>query len=268
MARKRGGLAGIWDRNKGAIKLLAPMALGMIPGVGVPLAAAAGAAMGGFDRPGKRGIGFDLGGGVKGGLSGAASGMTGAGIKKGVASLFTAKAPPLPALGADIGQSAMQASGDVMASLGAVAPTSMSSLPPMSAPGLSSLGAGMPSPITSVNPAAVSRGISTMGGGGGSRVSRLLKGAKDNWEMVSDVGKGLNTMLGAQGQEAMARQKLEQDRMAYEQQLREFNLKRTETEAERESRRRLTQLLMPFIQAQFSNVLPSQSAPAPTPRAG
>lgn len=267
MARKRGGLAGIWDRNKGAIKLLAPMALGMIPGVGVPLAAAAGAAMGGLDRPGKRGIGFDLGGGIRGGLTGAASGMTGAGIKKGVASLFTAKAPPLPALGADIGQSAMQASGDVAASLGAMAPTSMPSLPPMGAPGLSSLGAGMPSPVTSVNPAAVSRGVNTMGGGG-SRVGRLLKGAKENWEMVSDVGKGVNAMLGAQGQEAMARQKLEQDRMEYEQRLREFNLKRTETEAERESRRRLTQLLMPFIQAQFSNVLPSQSAPAPAPRAG
>ena len=74
MARKRGGVAGFWDRQKGLIKTLAPMALGMIPGVGIPLAAAAGAAMGGLDRPGKRGIGFDPFGGIKGGLTGAAGG--------------------------------------------------------------------------------------------------------------------------------------------------------------------------------------------------
>ncbi len=47
MARKRGGLAGVYDRNKGIIKALAPMALGAIPGVGMPLAVLAGAALGG-----------------------------------------------------------------------------------------------------------------------------------------------------------------------------------------------------------------------------
>lgn len=95
MARKRGGLAGIWDRNKGIIKAVAPVALGMIPGVGVPLAAAAGAAMGGLDRPGKGGIGLDVGGALKGGVTGYLGGQTGKGIAGGVKSLLAPKTPDI-----------------------------------------------------------------------------------------------------------------------------------------------------------------------------
>lgn len=90
MARKRGGLAGIWDRNKGAIKALAPIALGAIPGVGVPLAAVAGAAMGGLDRPGKGGIGLDLGGALKGGATGYLGGQTGKALAGGIKGMLTA----------------------------------------------------------------------------------------------------------------------------------------------------------------------------------
>lgn len=84
MARKRGGLAGLWDRNKGAIKTVVPMALGAIPGVGLPLAAGARAAMEGFDRPGRGGIGFDLGQGARGALTGTMQGATGAGLAGGI----------------------------------------------------------------------------------------------------------------------------------------------------------------------------------------
>lgn len=78
--RKRGGLAGIWDRNK---KIIAPVvsgALGLVPGVGGVLAPLAGAAMRGLDRPGKRGIGFD----VKRGLRGAAEGALAGGAARGL----------------------------------------------------------------------------------------------------------------------------------------------------------------------------------------
>lgn len=78
MARKRGGLAGFYDRNKGAIKALAPAALSFIPGVGIPLAAAAGAALG-ADKEGRR-YG-DLGGALKGGLTGAAIGAGTQGVR-------------------------------------------------------------------------------------------------------------------------------------------------------------------------------------------
>jgi hypothetical protein len=80
-ARKRGGVAGIYDRNKKLIKTLAPIALGAIPGIGMPLAVAAGAAMG-ADKEGKGYFkNFDVGGAVKGGVAGYGQGATGAGIK-------------------------------------------------------------------------------------------------------------------------------------------------------------------------------------------
>lgn len=59
MARKRGGLAGVWDRNKGWLRYVAPAVVGAIPGLGVPAAMGLGAAMRGLDRPGRRGIGLD-----------------------------------------------------------------------------------------------------------------------------------------------------------------------------------------------------------------
>ena len=75
MARKRGGLAGLWDKNKRIIK---PIAAGLAGFVGTPaLGALVGAAMGGFDREGKGGIGFDAKQGALGGLSGYAAGSLG-----------------------------------------------------------------------------------------------------------------------------------------------------------------------------------------------
>lgn len=65
--RKRGGLAGLYDRNK---KIIAPVATGLA-GLFNPLAGAAvGAAFKGMDRPGKSGIGFDVGKGAMGALQG------------------------------------------------------------------------------------------------------------------------------------------------------------------------------------------------------
>jgi hypothetical protein len=89
MARKRGGLAGLYDRNKGVLQALAPMAAGAIGG---PLAGAAvGAAMRGLDRPGQSGIGFDLVEGLKGGASGYMAGQTGQALKGGIKNLLTAR---------------------------------------------------------------------------------------------------------------------------------------------------------------------------------
>lgn len=77
--KKRGGLAGIWDRNKHIIK---PVASGVAGAFGGPAAAAlVGGAMGGLDRKGKGGIGFDVGQGVRGAVSGAAAGAAGAGLR-------------------------------------------------------------------------------------------------------------------------------------------------------------------------------------------
>jgi hypothetical protein len=95
MARKRGGLAGLYDRNKGVIKALAPIALGAIPGAGVPLAIAAGAALG-ADREGKgyfKGLASREGltGAALGGLSGYAGGKLGQSAAQGVRGMLTAQ---------------------------------------------------------------------------------------------------------------------------------------------------------------------------------
>lgn len=71
--RKRGGLAGVWDRNKHIIKPVATIAGQM---VGIP-APASMALMEGFDRPGKGGVGFDVKRGAVGAAKGYAIGRLG-----------------------------------------------------------------------------------------------------------------------------------------------------------------------------------------------
>lgn len=80
MARKRGGIAGFYDQNK---KVIVPVATGLAGLFGTPaLGAAVGAAFGGLDRPGKSGIGLDVMGAAKGGLSGYATGSAGQSLGK------------------------------------------------------------------------------------------------------------------------------------------------------------------------------------------
>ena len=80
MARKRGGIAGFYDRNK---KVIIPAATTLAGLFGTPaLGAAVGAAFGGLDRPGKSGIGLDVMGAAKGGLSGYAAGKLGNSLGK------------------------------------------------------------------------------------------------------------------------------------------------------------------------------------------
>jgi len=79
MARKRGGLAGLYDRNKGLIRTGATIGATLLGG---PAAGAAtGAAFRGLDREGKRGIGFDVGQGALGALEGYAMGRGTQGVK-------------------------------------------------------------------------------------------------------------------------------------------------------------------------------------------
>lgn len=87
MARKRGGLAGLWDRGKHIIKPIATIGAGLInPALG----AAVGGAMGGLDRPGQGGIGFDVKRGAMGAAQGYAMGKSAQGLK----GLFTSSAAP------------------------------------------------------------------------------------------------------------------------------------------------------------------------------
>jgi hypothetical protein len=89
MARKRGGLAGIYDRNKKLIKTVAPIAAGFIPVVGPAIGAGIGAAIGG-DREGKGYFkGFNTGGALMGGVSGYGGAKLGQAAKGKLSGMFT-----------------------------------------------------------------------------------------------------------------------------------------------------------------------------------
>ena len=95
MARKRGGIAGLYDKSKGFLKVAAPIGLSFIPGVGIPLAAAAGAAMG-ADTEGKGYFsGFNVGGAIKGGLEGYGLAKGTQSIAGGVKNLLAPKTPDI-----------------------------------------------------------------------------------------------------------------------------------------------------------------------------
>lgn len=137
MARKRGGLAGLYDRNKGVIRMLAPAVVGAIPGLGPLAAAGLGAAMRGLDREGKSGIGFDVKQGIRGGLEGYGMGKLGQGARTGIAKMFAPKMPT-GALNMDV------INADIARGLGETAapsiamPTGGISMPSITAPAAAS----------------------------------------------------------------------------------------------------------------------------------
>lgn len=230
MAKKRGGLAGFYDRNK---KIIKPVAAGLAGMLGTPaLGAAVGAAFGGLDREGKKGIGVDLGGAVKGGLSGYAAGQLGgmagkaAGIGK-VGALEQAGKGLSGGLKNLLTGSKSAASGSEALQRGTA---SMNK-------GLSMLdGAG-----------AASAAPASMGtGGGSSSISNLLSGAGkaaskvggfvEKNKAISELGvKGLLSQLPSE-ESAINRQRLDLDE-------RKFAMTEQQMEEERERRMFVNQYL-------------------------
>ena len=164
--RKRGGLAGIWDRNKKVIK---PLVSGIAGAIGTPaLGAAVGAAMGGLDREGKRGIGFDLGGAAKGGLSGYAAGSAGKflGGKAGIQPMIGAGAKTAaPVAGAEVASQVPMPTTPIASSTGA-APTASRGL------GSALRGAGQ---FVKDNPTAVGMGLQGAGAVMGAQAERQMQ---------------------------------------------------------------------------------------------
>lgn len=98
-SKKRGGVAGAYDRNKALVQAAAPVLASMfIPGSAALIGGITGGLARGLDRPGKSGIGLDLGQAAQGALTGAALGTAGryAGAKLGVPG---AVRPPVPVPG-------------------------------------------------------------------------------------------------------------------------------------------------------------------------
>lgn len=234
MARKRGGLAGFWDREK---KWLAPVSeglVGMIPGVGPLAAAGLGAAIGGLDRPGQRGIGFDAGGAVKGGLTGYGMGQLGSMAKGGIQNLLTA------------GQSAAPA----------IAPSTPSTMPPApsqisltSNVGRATAPAFTPSSSTLSAPSSMqdlltATPLSTPPTNVFGKIKSGLSAASDwadrNKTAVEGITKGVGMFLPTpQAQAQMAQAKIAEQQLAFQKQ---------QYEDEQNRRRQMAQLLMPMYQ--------------------
>lgn len=220
MARKRGGLAGAFDRNKKWLKPVAAFTAGMInPALG----AAVGAAMGGLDREGKGGIGFDLKRGAIGGVQGYGMGKLGAASKGKLAGLFSG--------GGSGATSAAPALG------GAPAVSNVTSR----------VASQVPELVTKVNPAA----LFTPSAANPSALSQLGGFVKNNQGLIAGAGKAVAGVLGQQAdraqnadQMALGRERLglERDRFALEQE---------EVQRERERRERVARLLMPLFDQQL-----------------
>ncbi|MFN8996011.1 MAG: hypothetical protein ACK5X3_20420, partial [Pseudomonadota bacterium] len=84
MTRRRCGVAGFFDRNKGWLKPAATIGAGLLTG-GMG-GAVVGGLMRGLDREGKGGIGFDVGQGVRGAVQGYGLGKGAGMLKSGIMS--------------------------------------------------------------------------------------------------------------------------------------------------------------------------------------
>lgn len=187
MARKRGGLAGLYDRNKGLIRTAATIGGSLLGG---PAAGAAiGAAFRGLDREGKSGIGFDIGQGLRGAAEGYATGKLTGAAKSSIGKMLAPKLPSVMApdaigmtntmLGGGAGAGA-GAGGGIAGGMGAIGNAA-------SAPDVGSL-AGKTA-------GAAGRGAGGGGGGGAGRLSRVAGFVERNPKTIEMATKGLTSQL-------------------------------------------------------------------------
>lgn len=205
--RRRGGLAGIWDRNKNVITPAVSGALGLVPGIGIGLGAAAGGLMRGLDREGKGGVGFDAGQGAKGALEGGLSAWT----ARGVRGLL---APD----GSDAAQGALQRARQAR--------------PTTSIGATQSAGVGFGgAPVGEVNfaasniPSAAASASSVASpmaaqAGRGRGLSGVLNFAKQNPEAVGAGLQAGSAILGSQAERRMANERIRLERERYEEERR------------------------------------------------
>lgn len=229
MARKRGGLAGIWDRNKKIIKPIATLAAGALTGGAG--GALVGGLMNGLDREGKGGIGFDLKKGAMGAAQGYGMGKLGAGLKQGVMSRLGAKAAGDQMFNA--GTEAMNkglsmvpdvaapelASGAVSAPISSSLLSAKTGITPLIG-NTASMASSAPS-ITTVNPSLAGRAMAMGGNAGGAAPSMLQRGAqmagnapwwKDGKTMAALGSTATGAMNAYQNNQAMRMQQAQQER--------------------------------------------------------
>jgi len=273
MARKRGGLAGLYDRNKGLIRTGATIGASLLGG---PLAGAAtGAAFRGLDREGKRGIGFDVGQGLRGGLEGYGLGQTTQAVSGGIKGLLTAQKlnslAPMDAaskIGLTGGGPSSFAIAPVDASSLSVAPSPFANVIPQGATAAKanvassarSLAGGAPrvsqptlanvpgplnrfADLSTVNRTVAASNPSAVLRNDPGKFGRFANVLRENKDLLTEAGKGIQNMLPDAASEAKMMD-AETARMRFEEERRQVQL-------EEERRRRIAELLMPMFRQQF-----------------
>jgi len=272
--KKRGGVAGAYDRNKALVQAALPVLAGMlIPGAGMAAGAITGGLAKGLDREGKGGIGLDLGQAGRGAIAGAGLGQLGGAIgakasqfmanraasRAGEAAL-TAAAPTgpitpqfqapsmpsaLPPAGGGAGMGLPAAGG------GAATPIGGQVAGAMRAPAA----AGMPSFTPSAAGQAASRAIGGMGGtaaggagaatGGMATVRSLLT----NPQVIAGATGAVADVMGQRAQQRVAEQQLAQQGQQFQQR---FGMEEEEMKRLQAQRNRLAGLFTPT--RSFSNL--------------
>ena len=253
--KKRGGVAGAYDRNKELVQAAVPALAGMfLPGSSALMGALAGGLARGLDRPGKGGIGLDLGQAARGAVTGAALGQLGgaAGSKLGVSKIGMG--------GGGMPLKPMSAPGDAITSVGER--TASAIAPPTTAPGVP-LNPTAPPPSPTFTPSAAGQAASSRiagmaggmgaGAGAGAGAAGGAAGAAGgagagaaggmstfrqlatNPQVIAGALGGVSNVMGQQAQRRVQEQQLAQQGSQFQQQfdVSEEERKRRQAEANR-----------------------------------
>lgn len=218
MARKRGGLAGLWDRNKGAIGSVAGgLAASFIPGAGAFLAPAIGGIIGGSAARGR----LD----TRNLLGDAAGGIGGGGLK-------TLGAAFMPKASAQVGQVGGQTAGRQFAGLAGADLTPVG----MTASSMPQVAGNLADPLLNVANANFAATAPSFA----QRAGRAVGNVGSYLARNPEVGAATANALGGAVQGA-ANRDIQRDALA--QREREFALREREYEDEMERRRRIAEYL-------------------------
>lgn len=231
--KKRGGLAGFYDRNKQLIQAGLPTLAGLLaPGAGVVAGAITGGLARGLDRPGQGGVGLDTSAAARGALAGAGLGATGSAARTGLRKLFGSAEAPKPVTA---GNMPGPVPGQAVATPGYGEQIGVAAATPAATPAPSAPAGGM------ADQAAYDRMMANAGGGAGTagaaqpgRMGRLLAGFRENAPLIQATATPLAAVIGGS---------MEQDIEA-----RKIRLQEEQFRREQEARNRLAQLLMPLFQ--------------------
>lgn len=221
MARKRGGLAGLYDRNKGKFRTAGTLiGTGLGALVGGPAGAKiggtlAGAAFRGFDRPGKSGIGFDVSQGLQGAAEGYGTAALASGAYGGIKNLFSP----------NISGAMNRASGMIGQANQQIAAN----------PAFGGMAGG-------AGAAGAAGTAGAAGAAGAAGKAAFAKSLLAPQVLGSAIQGGLSMLPSAQSEALNAQTRLAQQ---------QFDEEKRRTQMEEERKRRIAEMLMPFMQKNF-----------------